>query len=77
MENSKTRNEQMQDAQRARKILSSIEWQITELQILPNNEIMSNKLFRMALKESEDLKKRFDIFNKRKHQIERFIWKNA
>ena len=73
----KTRIEQMQRAERARKILSAIKWRIIELQILPNNEMMSNKLFRFALKESEDLNLKFETLQKRKFKIERFIWKNA
>ena len=71
------RIEQMQRAERARKILQTIEWRITELQILPNDEIMSGMLFRMMLREHPDMQRRFDILEKRKECIKRFIWQNA
>ena len=71
------RFEQMKKAEKARKLLSKIEWAITELQILPNNQIMSNEIFRFILANNEDMNMRFEHLWRRKEKIKRFIWKNA
>tara|TARA_R100000231_G_scaffold139091_1_gene119181 strand:+ start:65 stop:286 length:222 start_codon:yes stop_codon:yes gene_type:complete len=72
-----TRFEQIKKAEKARNLLSKIEWAITELQILPNNQIMTNKIFRFILSNNEDMLKRYEHLRRRKEKIKRFIFKNA
>ena len=71
------RQKQTAKAEKARRILNKIKWEIILLQCLPNNEIMSNEVFRLVLKTSEDMKQRFDILSGRQFKIERVIFKNA
>jgi len=71
-----TTKKQQHKSERVKQLLSIIEWQITELQVLPNDELMSAKLFRLALQENENLNKRFNTLVKRKEQIVRFAWKH-
>lgn len=77
MQNKMTRFEQMKKAEKARKLFRKNEWAITELQILPNNEIMTNEIFRFILANNEDIKMRFEHLLERKEKIKRFILKNA
>jgi len=72
-----TRHQQMAHAEKARKLLRAIEFQVFELQLLPNGEAMSNNLFRLALKENENLKGRLEELQKRKFNIKRVIFVNA
>ena len=61
--------------ERIPKMLQEIEWELDSLQVLSNDEFMSPKLFRMALKENENLSKRWQTLQARKFKIERLAWK--
>jgi hypothetical protein len=71
------RQKEIAKAEKALRILKKIKWEIILLQCLANDEIMSNEVFRLVLKTSEDMKQRFDILSGRQFKIERVIFKNA
>ena len=71
------RREQIERAERARKIHSKITSRIEDLQVLKGGLIMTNKTFRTMLKEHPSLKLEFDILTKRKECIRMFVFQNA
>ena len=61
--------------ERIPQMLQKIEWEMDNLKALSNGEFMSPQLFRLALKENENLSKRCHTLQQRKFKIERLTWK--
>lgn len=66
-----------QKADQCRKILSMIRNRIVDLQVLKGDILMTNKCFRMVLKEHSSIREEFETLESRKFKIERRLWKVA
>jgi Zn-dependent M16 (insulinase) family peptidase len=61
--------------ERIPQMLQEIEWEMDNLKALSNGEFMSPQLFRLALKENENLSNRWKTLQDRKFKIERLAWR--
>lgn len=68
----KTKQEQKKQIQ---SLIRNIDSRITDLMTLKGGWIMSNKMFRLILKEHPQLSNELDILNNRKFNLERKLWK--
>lgn len=65
----------MNNHDKINKLIRAIEWEITEMHILFNDTIMSNKMFRLMLRENKNILKRFNQLEDRKFKLNRLHWK--
>ena len=65
----------METKARINRLIQITKNQIIDLKILSNGELMSNKLFRLALKENSNLSKRLNDLEERKFKLQRLFWK--
>lgn len=70
-----TLDEKRLKQERINRLVRIIKDQIIDLRLLGNGELMSNKLFRLALKENSNLSQRLNDLEERKFKLERLFWR--
>lgn len=61
---------------RINRLIRATEWEITEMHVLFNDVLMSNKMFKLMLKENKDILIRFNQLEDRKFKLRRLQFKN-
>ena len=64
----------MKDHSRINRLIKLTQEEITNMQVLFNGTIMSNKMFRLMLKENKDIDDRFEQLNDRLLKLNRLHW---
>ena len=64
-----------QQKEQIQKLIRTIKGRIVDLRVLKGGWIMTNKVFRIMLKEHPQLKEELDILRNRKESLQRLLWK--
>lgn len=68
---------EMKQADRLRKFIRKVKWEITEMTLDRDDFVMSRKEFRLLLERRSDLNEKFNHCNNLIHRAERLLWKVA
>ena len=70
-----TKKNKFQQKEQIQKLIRIINGRITDIRVLDGSLIMTDKVFRLVIKEHPQLEKKWDMLHLRKYKLKRLLWK--